>query len=198
MKVLFIHTCYSQHGGEDAVFESECNLLKSKNIEVESLLFQNGKNVLRNIILAPFNIISYLKVKSTIRRFQPDVIHLHNWHFAASPSVVWAAQHCKVPIVMTLHNYRLLCPSAILFHKGELFFESLSGGFPWKAVNRKVYRNSWFLTFWLAAIIRLHKSIGTWKKVDHFITLSEFAKKIFLHSDLGLQEEKLSVKPNFV
>ncbi len=198
MKVLLIHTCYTERGGEDAVFESENSLLAYKNVEVETLLFNNDRYVLMNLLLAPFNIVSYYRVIEKIKQYRPDVIHVHNWHFAASPSIIWAAKRCKVPVVLTLHNYRMLCPSGILFHQGELYFDSLTGGFPWKAVQKKVYRNSAVLTFWLSVTIRLHKRLGTWSKVDHFITLTEFARQIFLQSDIGIKSEKISVKPNFV
>lgn len=198
MKVLFIHTYYKEKGGEDIVFETEKNKLQLEGVTVESLIFNNSRYSFLKIIFQHFNLVSYFLVIKKIKIFKPDLIHIHNLHFAASPSVIWAASSRRVPIVMTLHNYRLICPSAILYHHGELFLDSLESGFPWKAVRNRVYKNSALLSFWLASSMRLHKALGTWKKVAKFILLTEFSKAVYLKSDIGLLKEQIIIKPNFI
>lgn len=200
MKILLIHTFYGQSGGEDQVFKNECDLL-SHAAEPKQLCFDNGGNkvqILLKFILGPFNIFSLSRFKSAIKEDRPDVIHIHNWHFAASPILIRAAKKLKIPVVVTLHNYRLLCPSATLFHNGQLFTESLHEKFPWKAIANKVYRNSRLQTFWLAGITYWHKKLKTWQGVDRYITLNEFSKELFLKSDLNLNEDQIDVKSNFV
>lgn len=198
MKVLFIHTYYAEKGGEDVVFETEKAKLQFDGYEVEALIFNNSSRAFLNVVCQHFNPVSYLRAIKKIKSFQPNIVHIHNLHFAASPSVIWAAISCKIPVVMTLHNYRLICPSAILYHNGELFLDSLKGGFPWKAVAKRVYKNSLPLSFWLASSIWLHKKLGTWKKVDRFILLSPFAKNLYLKSGVGISEEQIIVKSNFI
>ncbi|MGV3706113.1 MAG: WecB/TagA/CpsF family glycosyltransferase [Arcticibacter sp.] len=200
MKILLIHTFYGQGGGEDQVFKNECELL-SYAADARQLCFNNGGkkiHVLLNFILGPFNVLSLAKFKAAIKTDRPDVIHIHNWHFAASPILIRAAKKLKIPVVVTLHNYRLLCPSATLFHNGKLFTESLKEHFPWKAISNKVYRDSWLQTFWLAGITYWHKRLKTWQSVDRYITLNEFSKQLFLKSDLHLKESQIDVKANFV
>ncbi|EOR94571.1 N-acetylmannosaminyltransferase [Arcticibacter svalbardensis MN12-7] len=200
MKILLIHTFYGQSGGEDQVFNNEFDLLSSAT-QVKKLCFDNSGNMLAvffKFILGPYNIFSLIKFRKAIKELRPDVVHIHNWHFAASPLLIRAAKKMGIPVVVTLHNYRLLCPSATLFHQNELFTDSLSGGFPWKAVFKKVYRDSLFQTFWLASITYLHKKLKTWQKVDRYITLSNFARELFLQSDLHLKQKQLVVKSNFV
>lgn len=200
MKILLIHTFYGQGGGEDQVFKNECELL-SYAADARQLCFNNGGkkiHVLLNFILGPFNVLSLAKFKAAIKADRPDVIHIHNWHFAASPILIRAAKKLKIPVVVTLHNYRLLCPSATLFHNGKLFTESLKEHFPWKAISNKVYRDSWLQTFWLAGITYWHKRLKTWQSVDRYITLNEFSKQLFLKSDLHLKESQIDVKANFV
>lgn len=200
MKILLIHTFYGQSGGEDQVFKNECDLL-SCAAEARQLCFDNGgkkAQVLFKFILGPFNVFSLSKFRSAIKADRPDVIHIHNWHFAASPILIRAAKKLQIPVVVTLHNYRLLCPSATLFHNGKLFTESLKERFPWKAISNKVYRNSRFQTFWLAAITHWHKRLKTWQGVDRYIALNEFSKDLFLKSDLNLNENQIDVKANFV
>ncbi len=200
MKILYVHTLYEQSGGEDQVFENEIALLSTGN-QVRKLLFNNAGNrlsVLFKFLLAPCNPFSILRFRRMLREETPDIIHLHNWHFSGSPGLIRAAKKAKIPVVVTIHNYRLLCPSATLFHDGALFKDSLKHGFPWAAVRKKVYRNSSVQTFWLAFTVAVHRRLKTWQKVDRFIALTPFAKQLHLASKLTLRDDQLTVKPNFV
>ncbi|MDR2653384.1 MAG: glycosyltransferase [Prevotellaceae bacterium] len=201
MKILIIHTIYRFKGGEDSVVESERKMLQENGHDVHSLIFENPTNPVKALIIffiALFNPISYFKVIKAIKRFQPDVIHVHNWHFAASPSIFRAARTKRIPVVYTLHNFRLLCPSGILFHRGKLFLDSLQQSFPWKAIKKKGYRNSVLQTFWLAFIVWFHYKIGTWNKVNKYIALTSFSKDVFVLYKPAIFLQKIIVKPNFI
>lgn len=198
MKVLFVHTYYKQRGGEDAVFENEMELCSSA-VEVHKFTLSNSGSfvsVLFKLLFAPFNFVSVSRFKKVLTALRPDVVHLHNWHFAASPAIIYAAKRKNIPVVCTLHNFRLICPSATLFFNGEIFLASTAHGFPWTAVKKKVYRNSYLQTFWLAITVRLHRSLATWQSVDRYMALTAFAKNMFLHSDLKLKDEQIVVKAN--
>ncbi|WP_158237954.1 glycosyltransferase [Emticicia sp. TH156] len=199
MKILIVHSYYLSRGGEDVVFEQEKALLSEQN-NVESLVFRNGSSFkgLFQFLFSVWNIGAAWKLKKVIKRFNPDVLHIHNWHFGSGPIIIRTAKKLGVPVVLTLHNYRLLCPSGSLMYRDKLFTASLQQNFPWEAVKRKVYRNSFQLTFWLAFVVWFHRFLGTWAKVDSYIALSEFAKELFLSSSLGLNEKQITVKPNFV
>jgi glycosyltransferase involved in cell wall biosynthesis len=199
MKILFIHNRYQQKGGEDTVFEQERELL-SQTEEVNSVIFQNFSGVrgAMQFFLSIWNIFSASKIKKAIRQFQPEVIHVHNWHYAIGPLVVRTANRMKIPIVLTVQNFRLLCPSATLLYKGSLFMDSIHASFPWKAIKNKVYRNSFIQTFWLAFFFWVHKKKGTWKMVDRYIVQTDLAKSVFVSSSLGVSESQFSVKPNFI
>jgi glycosyltransferase involved in cell wall biosynthesis len=197
VKVLVIHTAYKQRGGEDSVVFNEIQLLKNAGVEVSLLEFNNDKNTLLNVLQIPFNLASYNKTNTRIKEFKPDVIHIHNLHFAGSPAVIYAARARKIPVVLTLHNYRLLCPSATLFYRGELFTDSLNQEFPSSAAVKGVYRNSILLTFWLSASMWLHQILGTWKLVNKYIALTPHTKQLFLNSKLDYLGHKIIIKPNF-
>lgn len=199
MKLLFIHTYYQIRGGEDAVFEQESNLL-ADSTEVQKLLFFNkgGWQGALQFFMSLWNFKAYRQVKECIKTFRPDVIHIHNLHFGAGPSIIHAAKKQGIPVIITLHNFRLICPSATLLYDEKIYENSVKSGFPWDAVFKGVYRNSILQTFWLAFIIWFHKKIGTWNIVDRFIVLTEFAKNLFVHSSLGVIAEKFVVKPNFL
>ncbi|MBC7845820.1 MAG: glycosyltransferase [Flavobacterium sp.] len=198
MKILIIHSQYQLHGGEDAVVDQEMQLLRQEHT-VEILRFQNqgGWKGALQFLGSIWNKRAAGKVKHKIREFQPDVVHIHNWHFALGPLAFRVINRLYVPVVHTVHNYRLLCPSAILLNEGQLFTDSLSQSFPWKAVRNKVYRSSVAQTFWLAFIVWFHKKIGTWKKIDSYVCLTPFAVNLFQQSNFGVSKEQFLVKPNF-
>ncbi|SKC18421.1 glycosyltransferase family 4 protein [Dyadobacter psychrophilus] len=198
MKLLVIHTLYNVRGGEETIVENETHHLLEAGLDVKTIFFSNGKGfkAMLKFIMLPFNLFSFLSIKNTINEYKPDIIHLHNWSFAASPAVILAAKWANVPIVLTIQNYRLLCPSATLFHNGAIFHESLNTRFPWKAVFKGVYKNSILMTFWLAFTVFLHKRMGTWKYVNKYLVHSEFVRSLFLNSDFGLREDQVLVKAN--
>ncbi|MGI4729389.1 MAG: glycosyltransferase, partial [Janthinobacterium lividum] len=159
MKILVIHTSYKYKGGEDTVVSEEINLLQQAGMQVELLEFNNDKNALRKLLQLPFNIQSYNVAKQKLKDFKPDLVHIHNLHFGGSPSVIYAIKRSKIPFVITLHNFRLLCPSGIIFHNRKLFLDSLQQNFPWKAVQLGVYKNSKLITFWLGLSMYIHNKL---------------------------------------
>lgn len=201
MKILIIHTYYQQSGGggEDIVFQQEIALL-SPTEDIEALTFQNKKGWrgALQFLLVIWNVFAAKKLKNKIRQYHPDIIHIHNWHYAIGPIAIRVAKKAGIPVVHTLHNYRLLCPSATLLYNKQLFTDSIRSAFPWKAIFKKVYRNSFFQTFWLAFAVWFHKKIGTWKMIDTYIVPTGFVKNLFVHSSLGISGQKITIKPNFV
>jgi glycosyltransferase involved in cell wall biosynthesis len=198
LKILLLHTKYQLQGGEDAVVDQELELLQQHHT-VEVLYFQNkgGWKGALQFLGSIWNSCAAKKVKQKIREFKPDVVHVHNWHFASGPLVFRMIHRLGIPIVHTVHNYRLLCPSAILLHKGQLFTDSLNQSFPWTAVRLKVYRSSIMQSFWLAFVVWFHKKIDTWKKIDTYVCLTPFAVELFQQSNFGISKEQFTIKPNF-
>jgi glycosyltransferase involved in cell wall biosynthesis len=178
--------------------QQELELLQ-RTYQVDTLFFQNkgGAQGAFQFLLSIWNVFAGIQLREKIRSFQPDVIHVHNWHFASGAIVLRVAKKMGVSVVHTIHNYRLLCPSGLLLINNELFTESLTQKFPWRAVFKRAYRVSILQTFWLAFIIWFHKKIGTWNMVDKYICLTPFAIEIYKNSTLGVKEEKFITKPNF-
>ncbi len=203
MKILLIHNSYQQKGGEDSVFENEYRLLKEKNT-VEKLLFNNDNikssfDKLKIGVNSISNSRSAKSVEERIKEFNPDIIHVHNFFPIASPSIFYVAKNMNIPIVMTLHNYRLICPNALLFKNNEICEKCVNKLFAMDAVLHGCYRESKVQTFALALMNYIHKKRKTWNtKVDRYIALTKFAKNKILNSSLGLDENQIIVKPNFV
>jgi glycosyltransferase involved in cell wall biosynthesis len=197
LKILYIHTYYRQRGGEDIVYENEKKLMEQEGHATDFVHFNNQSFAALKFLFLFFNPFSFVKVYKEIGKFKPDVIHIHNWFFGASPSVFVAAKVRGIPLIHTIHNFRILCPSGFLFNRDKQYMESISKNFPFNAVQRKVYRDSYFFTFWLALSTRLNFLFGTWQSTNRFICLTENAREIICTSYLHIKRSKVVVKPNF-
>lgn len=198
MRILIIHTRYLEKGGEDSLVDLEINLLKQEH-EVELLEFHNKSGLpgLIQFLISIWNPMVGRMVRKKILEYKPDLVHVHNWHFATGPILFHAIAKTGVPIVATLHNYRILCPSATLFHQEKLFYDSFNQPFPWSAVRNKAYRNSTILSFWLSLILYFHQKIGTWELVHTYLIPSSSMLAFFKQVPWSFPIKKLTVKPNF-
>lgn len=198
-RILVLHTRYREFGGEDAVFDMEKALLQHMGHEVFVVLLQNKELETmqrgHQAAVTLWNKRVYQEIRSLIQKARPQVVHIHNTFPLASPAVVHAAKVEGVPVVMTLHNYRLLCVNALFFRQGKVCEDCL-GRLPWRGVVRGCYRESRAASAVVAGMLVFHRMLGTWEKVDRFIALTEFAKSRFLAA--GFPPERIAVKPNFV
>ena len=200
LRVLVVHNAYQLRGGEDSVVDAEVALLRERGHEVALLLRHNDEvNEVSRLSLAAQSIWSRQTVRQITERvngFRPDVIHVHNSVPLVSPSVFWAAAQQRVPVVQTLHNFRLLCPQATFLRKGQVCEDCL-GRTPWPAVVHGCYRESRVQTGVVATMLAVHRGLGTYRNhVTRYIALNEFCKSKFVQG--GLPTDRIDVKPNFV
>jgi len=205
MRVLLIHNFYRQPGGEDAIFSQEVTLLKQHGLVVETLTFTNdtfGGTLLNTLGAAArtlYNTQSAARVEAAIDRFRPDLVHVHNLFYTASASVIRAAKRRSVPVVMTLHNYRLVCVGGLLMRTGKVPCETcLTQMLPVAGIRHGCFRDSPAQSAQLSLVTALHKLTGIWRSVDRFVVLTEFARQKIRASSLHLRPNQVVVKPNFV
>jgi glycosyltransferase involved in cell wall biosynthesis len=201
MRILLAHTFYKQPGGEDRVFESESALLRQYGHEVvEYRAYNRDMDGLSPVSAAAKTIWNddvYSHVTRLLERERPDICHFHNTFPLMSPAVFHAAKARGVPVVVTLHNYRLLCPAATLLRDGQVCEACDSALFPWPAVWHGCYRASRPASAVTALMLGTHRLLRTWtRSVDMYIALTEFAREKFVKG--GLPAGKVMVKPNFV
>jgi len=206
LRILFVHTKYLHSaGGEDTMLAAEVELLRSKGHEVDILLFDNasmGAGISGKIkagISAVYNSRSGKELDQHILRFRPDIIHVHNFFFTASPSVFYTARRRKIPIVATLHNFRLVCVNALLLRNNGVCELCLGHSFPWYGVKYKCYHDSALQSAMVGSMTAIHKWIGTWKRVaDMFLTPAAFMRTKLIGSSFNAPPEKILVKHNFI
>ena len=203
MKILLVHNSYQRPGGEDVVFEQERKLLASAGHEVLAYRRSNLEireyNILQRLALAGQVVWappSHNGLQKLLRGTRPDLVHVHNTFPLVSPSIYWMSKQAGIPVVQTLHNYRLLCPAAALYRDGHVCEECLDHTL-WRSLCHGCYRNSRLTTAPVALMLAVHRQLRTWTKlVDRYIALSQFAKEKFIKS--GIPAEKIRVKPNFL
>lgn len=203
IKVILVHNFYQQSGGEDKVVEKEKKLLEDRGIETD--IYSVTNDVISEMssvqkaalaIQTTWSITQYRKFRNYLIRNKPDVVHFHNFFPLISPSAYYACHSLNIPVVQTLHNYRLLCPAATFLRKNEICEKCLNGSIL-NSVKNGCYRDSVIQTLPVAAMIKFNKFIRTWnRKVDRYIALTEFAKKKFIEG--GIPGSKIVVKPNFI
>lgn len=197
LRVLQIHTRYREPGGEDTVAATEAALLRRAGHDVVQHAPRNPHGALAAgaaLALSAWNPFAAREVAALVDRQRPDVAHVHNTWFASTVSVVAALAARGVPVVVTLHNYRLVCANAMLHRDGRPC-EDCVGRLPWPAVRHRCYRGS--LPASLAAATAVAADRRTWASaVDVFLVLSDFARERFVRA--GLPAGRLRVTPNVV
>lgn len=200
MKILVVHNYYQHSGGEDSVVATEVAMLRNKGHDVAYYERHNSDIPKINAFkLAKDTVWSSRTVNEildAVKYFKPDVMHVHNTFPLISPSVYQAAYVARIPIIQTLHNFRLICPQAIFLRNGQVCEDCL-GKIPWRAIGRRCYRRSVAQTAVLTGMLMYSRARGIYQnKVTRYIALSEFSLSKYIQG--GLPAERLRVKPNFV
>jgi glycosyltransferase involved in cell wall biosynthesis len=200
-RILLVHNFYRQAGGEDRVVEAEADMLRQRGHAVFQYLDDNDRLTQLGKVRAAVETVwsrnSYRRIATTIRRNAIELCHFHNTFPLISPSAYYAARRLGVPVVQTLHNYRIMCPKAQLMRNGRICEDCVGRSVVWPGAVRKCYRNSYAASTVAAAMISTHHILGTWsRQVDRYIALTDFARTKFIQG--GLPPEKIAVKANFV
>jgi glycosyltransferase involved in cell wall biosynthesis len=197
---LVVHNYYQQPGGEDQVFANESALLAERGHRLIRYSDHNNRIEAGNIATAGgavWNQHSYRALRELVRNHRPDVAHFHNTFPLISPAGYYAVRSQGVPVVQTLHNYRLICPGATLFRGGGPCEDCIDRRSFTPALVHGCYRDNRAATAGVATMLTIHRAQGTWQRaIDVYIALSEFARRKFIEG--GLPADRIVVKPNFL
>lgn len=206
MKILMVHDYYSIRGGEDSCFERETALLERNNVKVIGYSRKNTDEAAGSLswnsrlalgIRTIWSHSDYQALRRLISRERPDLMHVQNSFPLISPSAYYAARHEGIPVVQTLHNYRLICPSAVFMRDNKVCEDCAHKTLPWPAVLHSCYSHGRAATAVTSSMIGLHRILNTWRDVvDGYIAQSEFMRTKFI--ECGLPAAKIFLKPGFV
>lgn len=200
--ILIVHNYYQIPGGEDSVVANEKKMLEDHGHKV--VLYTRSNNELKSMgllrkLLLPFTTIynprTARDVKRIIKSENIDIVHVHNTLNLISPAVYYAALSIRIPVVQTIHNFRLLCPDATFYRDGHICEDCVSKGLKC-ALKHKCYRGSFLQTLICVISTKIHRMTGIYGKIN-YICLTEFNKEKLLQLK-EIDKEKVFVKPNFV
>ena len=202
MRILIAHNRYQQAGGEDAVARTEAQMLKDAGHDVYLYERSNAEiekwSFLRRVLSLwrmGWSSVSYHEMRKVIREFRPEVAHFHNIFFILTPSVYQACKDEGIPVVQSLHNFRMLCSNALFFRNNNVCEECLEKKSLRPGIRYGCYKNSRLKTALVVRMIEKHWKKGTWKKlVDVYVTATQFSRQKYIEA--GIPEEKILIKPN--
>lgn len=200
--ILIVHNYYQIPGGEDTVVANEKKMLEEHGHKV--ILYSRNNVELKQMskcqklflpIVTIFNPRTYKEIKRLIKSENIEIVHVHNTLNLISPAVYYAARAMKVPVIQTMHNFRLLCPGATFYRDGRICEDCVEHGLKC-AVKHSCYRGNKIQTLACVISTGLHRMTGIYGKIN-YICLTEFNREKLLQLK-QIKPEKVFVKPNFV
>lgn len=202
MNVLIVHNYYKIRGGEDVVFENEAEALKKKssvNVFTYSVNNQETDGGFFHKIIFLGKILSGNRrvsneILKIIKNKKIDIVHFHNVFPLITPFVYrFLKKHSNVKIVQTIHNFRFVCPSGLLFHNGKICKSCLEKGNFKPCISSKCYRDSRLFSMLYSYLIK--KTANSVRNdIDLCLTLNEFTKSILVQA--GFKDDKIKVRGN--
>ena len=206
MKLLLAHNFYGSEApsGENAVYEVERDLLRARGHQVieftrhsDDIRGRGAAGMLQGALATPWNPFSARALRRLITRDRPNIMHAHNTFPLISPSIFSAAHGLGIPTVLTLHNYRTYCTAGIPLRENRPCTDCLDQESVLPALRHGCYRGSRVATLPLAAMIALHRGLGTWQRhVDAFIALTAFQRDKLVAA--GLPAPRVHLKPHSI
>ena len=200
MRILILHSRYLSGpvSGENQVVNDEARLLREAGHDVEVLSPSFDSETKMALPKAAVGAIwsrpAVDEVGRVARSYRPDVVHCHNLFPMLSPAVLRAASAERAAVVMSLHNYRLMCLPSTFVRDGRICEDCL-GRPPWRGVVYRCYRDSVFASGAYATSLSLHRFLGSFGLVHLYLAVSRFVRD--KHVEAGFDPARVRVKRNF-
>ncbi|MCJ7459509.1 MAG: glycosyltransferase family 4 protein [candidate division Zixibacteria bacterium] len=219
MKILFVNKYYHPSGGPEKVILQYQEKLESLGDKVILFSMQHPKNLAtpysryfvcnvdyngsssfidktRMALNMFYSLEAKKKMELLLVEEKPDLAHLHNIYHQISPSILPVLKKKNIPVVMTLHDFKLLCPNYTFLRNGDPC-ESCEGKHFYKAVIHKCVKDSYWKSLVCSLEMYFHRFLKIYQDcVDAFIVLSEFSRDRFIK--YGVPEEKIFYLPNYI
>jgi glycosyltransferase involved in cell wall biosynthesis len=199
MRIAILHSRYlsGPASGENRVLGDDIKLLTDAGHEVRDWTPLPGtkpKEQAKAALQAVWSAETVAQVRELVGTWKADIVHFHNLFPLISPAAIRAAVSYGAGVVMTLHNYRLMCLSGSFYRDGHNCEECL-GHLPWRGVAHRCYRDSAMASGVLATSLAVHRGLSTFDQIDRFLAVSDFVRK--KHVEAGVSAGRIEVAPQF-
>ena len=202
MKILIIHNKYGKFSGEEAYVESQINVMKTNGHQV-STYFRSSEEIYKMTLgkvkvftTALYNRKSIKQVTDLIRVEAPDIVHIHNLYPLISPAILPQIKKMGIPIVMTIHNYRLLCPNGLFYTKGAICEKCTGRAMELNCITNNCEGSIFKSTGYALRNFWARKKKYYLDHVDSFLCLTQFQKNKMIIN--GYPVDKCEVLPSFL
>lgn len=202
MKILIVHNNYGKYSGEEAVVDKMAAMLQSHGHTVsfyrlttedvrESLI---GK--IKGFASGIYSPAGVKGMKEILRKEQPHIVNIHNLYPFISPAALFECKKANVPVVMTIHNFRLICPTGLFMRDGKPCERCLEKGNEWSCIKYNCEHSI------LKSVgYTLRNAYARWTKaykdnVDMYACITSFQKRKLIAA--GFDENKITVIPNLM
>ena len=201
MKILMVHNEYGIYTGEEAAVDGLGDLFSANGHEV--IPFKKStrgrRDGLSNKLNAFFSGIychqGMNELEKVLKKDKPDLIHINNLYPFISPPALFVCHQAEVPIVMNVHNYRLICPTGLMMRDNKPCEDCLNKG-EWGCIKHNCEHD---LPKSIAHALRNYTSRKTGaylKNIDRFVCLTSFQRDKLIGG--GFVADRIAVIPNFV
>lgn len=217
MRILFANNYYYLRGGSERVYFDEISVLEShghhvapfsrayeKNYPSDCSTYFSSDLFYENVPL-PTKVMSaaklvysrenYVKAGRLMDNFKPDVVHCHNIYGRITTAILDAAKDRHIPIVMTLHDYKLVCPAYLMLSNGSVCDKCLGGSF-FHCVTKRCHKGSLLPSLVYTAESYLCRILDKYDTIRYFLCPSRFLLEI--HAQSGIARKRLVYLPNFL
>jgi glycosyltransferase involved in cell wall biosynthesis len=199
MRIAILHSRYlsGPASGENRVVADDMKLLTDAGHEVRAWTpspHTTAKAQARAALRTVWSTEAVAQVRDLVSTWKAEIVHVHNLFPLLSPAAIREAANLGAGVVMTLHNYRLMCLPGSFFRDGHMC-EQCSGHLPWRGVVHRCYRESTLASGALATSLAVHRGLATFDRIDRFLAVSEIVRR--KHIEAGTAPERVLLTPQF-
>lgn len=202
MKILLVHNDYGKYSGEEAVVDRMATMLADCGYDVAQLRMSTAASretllgKMHGFIAGLYSVNGVRAMREALRKEKPDVVNIHNLYPFISPAALFECKKAGVPVVMTIHNFRLICPTGLFMRNDEPCEYCLSKGNEWGCVKYNC-EHSLMKSVGYAARNAVARITGAYAEcVDRFACITEFQRQKLIAA--GFDPEKIVVIPNAI
>ncbi len=200
MKILIVHNDYGKYSGEEAVVDKMGVMLRDMGYDVAQLRMSTAgaresfTGKIRGFINGIWCPSGVKAMRDALEREKPDVVNVHNLYPFISPAALRECKKAGVPVIMTIHNFRLMCPTGLFMRDGRPCELCLKNGNEWGCIRYNCEHSALKSLGYAArnAVARLRRHYIDC--VDRFACITDFQRRKLIEA--GFPEEKLLVIPN--